>query len=169
MNPAHRDGWPPREDHASLHRTFPGNPPPAHPGAAPSPRTGALPPPSGTADSESLTYHLLTTKSGPFAPFQQAPHNILNPPSPRHQAQAAFPLGRDMPDHRDNIHIKEEQDAVRRDQQRERQHMEQLPPHQAQRGPIHLHQPVAVPPNAVHGPNGLLANAAGGHGQVPNA
>lgn len=47
--------------------------------------------------------------------------------------------------------------------------MEQLPPHQAQRGPIHLHQPVAVPPNAVHGPNGLLANAAGGHGQVPNA
>ncbi|KAG9972365.1 hypothetical protein KCU78_g23380, partial [Aureobasidium melanogenum] len=64
MNPAHRDGWPPREDHASLHRTFPGNPPPAHPGAAPSPRTGALPPPSGTADSESLTYHLLTTKSG---------------------------------------------------------------------------------------------------------
>ncbi|KAI4716895.1 hypothetical protein E4T48_06933 [Aureobasidium sp. EXF-10727] len=145
------------------------NPPPAHPGAAPSPRTGALPPPSGTADLESPTHHLLTTGTGPFAPFQQAPHNILNPPSPRHQAQAAFPLGREMPDHRDNIHIKEEQDAVRRDQQRERQHMEQLPPHQAQRGPIHLHQPVAVPPNAVHGPNGLLANAAGGHGQVPNA
>lgn len=114
-------------------------------------------------------HHMLTTGTGPFAPFQQASHNILNPPSPRHQAQAAFPLGRDMADHRDNIHIKEEQDAVRRDQQRERQHMDQLPPHQAQRGPIHLHQPVAVPPNAVHGPNGLLANAAGGHGQIPNA
>ena len=112
---------------------------------------------------------MLTTDTGSFAPFQQASHNILNPPSPRHQAQAAFPLGRDMPDHRDNIHIKEEQDAVRRDQQRERQHMDQLPPHQAQGGPIHLHQPVAVAPRTVHGPNGLLANTPGGHGQMPNA
>lgn len=70
---------------------------------------------------------------------------------------------------RDNIHIKEEQDAVRRDQQRERQHMDQLPPHQAQGAPIHLHQPVAVAPRTVHGPNGLLGNQPSGHNQVPNA
>lgn len=74
-----------------------------------------------------------------------------------------------MAEHRDNIHIKEEQDAVRRDQQRERQHMDQLPPHQAQGGPIHLHQPVAVAPRTVHGPNGLLANTPGGPAQIPNA
>ncbi|KAI5200141.1 hypothetical protein E4T39_05880 [Aureobasidium subglaciale] len=116
-----------------------------------------------------MAEHTLTTETGPFAPFQQVPHNLMNPSSPRHQAQAAFPLGRDMSDHRENIHIKEEQDAVRRDQQRERQHIDQLPPHQAQGGPIHLHQPVAVAPRTVHGPNGLLANTPGGHAQMPNA
>ena len=72
-----------------------------------------------------------------------------------------------MAEHRDNIHIKEEQDAARRDQQRERQHMDQLPPHQTQSGPIHLHQPVAVAPRTVHGPNGLLGNAPNSHSQVP--
>jgi paired amphipathic helix protein Sin3a len=46
--------------------------------------------------------------------------------------------------------------------------MDQLPPHQAQAGPIHLHQPVAVAPRTVHGPNGLLANSSSAHGPVFN-
>lgn len=64
------------------------------------------------------------------------------------------------------VHIKEEQDAAfRRDQQRERdarerQHLEQVPPHQTPAGPIHLHQPVAIGPRTAHGPNGLLGNPA---------
>ena len=58
-----------------------------------------------------------------------------------------------------DVHIKEEHDAAMRRERdmRERQHMEQLPPHQAQAAPI-LHQPVAVGPRTVHGPNGLLGN-----------
>ena len=60
------------------------------------------------------------------------------------------------------VHIKEEQDAaVRRERDgRDRQHTEQLPPHQTQSAPIHLHQPVAVGPRTIHGPNGLLGNPA---------
>lgn len=38
--------------------------------------------------------------------------------------------------------------------------MEQAPPHQ---GPPHLHQPRAVPPPTVHGPNGLLGNPSIAH------
>lgn len=65
------------------------------------------------------------------------------------------------------VHIKEEQDAaVRRERDvRERQHMEQVPPHQTQAAPIHLHQPVAVGPRTVHGPNGLLGNPGAITGQ----
>lgn len=36
--------------------------------------------------------------------------------------------------------------------------MEQAPQHQSQGQPMHLHQPVAVGPRTVHGPNGLLGN-----------
>jgi len=58
----------------------------------------------------------------------------------------------------EQIHIKEEQDRQIREQQ-ERQRLEQAPQHQAQPGqPMHLHQPVAVGPRTVHGPNGLLGN-----------
>lgn len=85
---------------------------------------------------------------------------------------------RDLQDSRDrDVHIKEEQDAaVRRDQQRERdmqrQNMDQVPPHQTQTSHIHLHQPVAVGPRTVHGPNGLLGNPAAinapnGHSHLP--
>ena len=56
------------------------------------------------------------------------------------------------------IQIKEEEDRRHREQQ-ERQRLEQAPPHQTQPGPpMHLHQPVAVGPRSVHGPNGLLGN-----------
>lgn len=57
----------------------------------------------------------------------------------------------------ERIHIKEEED--RRHREHERQRMEQAPPHQTPQGPpVHLHQPVAVGPRTVHGPNGLLGN-----------
>ena len=56
------------------------------------------------------------------------------------------------------IQIKEEEDRRHREQQ-ERQRLEQAPPHQSQPAqPMHLHQPVAVGPRSVHGPNGLLSN-----------
>lgn len=58
---------------------------------------------------------------------------------------------------REEIQIKEEED--RRHREQERQRLEQAPPHHTQQGPpMHLHQPVAVGPRSVHGPNGLLAN-----------
>lgn len=66
------------------------------------------------------------------------------------------------------IQIKEEQDRQHRE--RERQQLENAPPHQTQSVPIHLHQPVAVGPRTVHGPNGLLSNpgiAAGPQPQFP--
>lgn len=66
------------------------------------------------------------------------------------------------------IQIKEEQDRQHRD--RERQQAENAPQHQNQGGPIHLHQPVAVGPRTVHGPNGLLSNpgiAVGPQPQFP--
>ncbi|PPJ57620.1 hypothetical protein CBER1_04779 [Cercospora berteroae] len=57
----------------------------------------------------------------------------------------------------EQIHIKEEED--RRHRELERQRMEQAPLHQSQQGPpVHLHQPVAVGPRTIHGPNGLLGN-----------
>lgn len=53
----------------------------------------------------------------------------------------------------DHIHIKEEEDR------RHRERMDQAPQHQSQPGPPpHIHQPVAVGPRTVHGPNGLLSN-----------
>jgi paired amphipathic helix protein Sin3a len=55
------------------------------------------------------------------------------------------------------IHIKEEQDRAHREQQ-ERQRLEQAPQHQTQGAPpMHLHQPVAVPPR-----HGLLGGPLGG-------
>nr|POF20010.1 transcriptional regulatory protein sin3 [Quercus suber] len=67
----------------------------------------------------------------------------------------------------EQIHIKEEED--RRHREQERQRMEQLPQHQGQGGPpVHLHQPVAVGPRTVHGPNGLLGNPGlSGQHQMP--
>lgn len=45
----------------------------------------------------------------------------------------------------------------RRHREQERQRMEQAPQLQAPPGPpVHIHQPVAVGPRSVHGPNGLL-------------
>ncbi|KAK3675804.1 Transcriptional regulatory protein sin3 [Recurvomyces mirabilis] len=65
------------------------------------------------------------------------------------------------------IHIKEEED--RRQREHERQRLEQAPPHQAHAGPPMLHQPVAVGPGRVHGPNGILGNPAiaGPLAQIP--
>lgn len=80
---------------------------------------------------------------------------------PSQQTAQAAERSREAQEAKDrDIHIKEEQDAaVRRERDaRERQHLEQVPPHQTQAGPIHLHQPVAVGPRTVHGPNGLLGN-----------
>ena len=54
-----------------------------------------------------------------------------------------------------DVHIKEEQ---LRERELQRQHMDQLPSHQTQSQNVHLHQPVAVGPRTVHGPNGLLGN-----------
>ena len=53
----------------------------------------------------------------------------------------------------EQIHIKEEEDRRHRDL--ERQRLEQVPPHQP---PPMIHQPVAVGPRSVHGPNGILGN-----------
>ncbi|KAK4550250.1 hypothetical protein LTR36_003217 [Oleoguttula mirabilis] len=67
-----------------------------------------------------------------------------------------------------HIHIKEEEDRRHRDQ--ERQRLEQVPQHQPHSGPPLLHQPVAVGPRSVHGPNGLLGNpsiAGPQHAQMP--
>lgn len=58
------------------------------------------------------------------------------------------------------MHIKEEQDARRERDMRERHLIDQMHPQQSQNGPIQLHQPVAVGPRTIHGPNGLLGNPA---------
>ena len=119
---------------------------------------------------------------GPFVSYQHPSHNLpnlaaLSQSSPRHHPQtqpAQHPQGFSGPGDRSReaqeakereareVHIKEEQDAaVRRERDgRERQLTEQIPPHQTQATPIHLHQPVAVGPRTIHGPNGLLGNPA---------
>lgn len=129
-----------------------------------------------------------------LGPFHHGGMSGHNQPSPRHaplnQGGAGHPANfamsglaqqagqaREAAESRD-VHIKEEQDAaVRRDQQQrerdmQRQHMDQPPPHQTQPSHIHLHQPVAVGPRTVHGPNGLLGNptatnATNGHSHLP--
>jgi paired amphipathic helix protein Sin3a len=52
---------------------------------------------------------------------------------------------------------------MRPDMERQEAQLQDQPlPHQTHTGAIHIHQPVAVAPQAraIHGPNGLLANAA---------
>ncbi|KAK1823229.1 Transcriptional regulatory protein sin3 [Friedmanniomyces endolithicus] len=121
-----------------------------------------------------------------FPPFHQASHSLASlagisqssprqPPLPNHPSDRplqppGFPLpgltqatGQPAAPDRERareeqIHIKEEED--RRHRELERQRLEQAPPHQAQQGPPMLHQPVAVGPGRVHGPNGILGNPA---------
>ncbi|KAK4993254.1 Transcriptional regulatory protein sin3 [Elasticomyces elasticus] len=147
MNPAHRDGWPP-----SL-------------------------PAAGNAHPSEQTQTAAPRPTGGFGPFPQSGHNLpglagLSQSSPPRQALPLSGIGQPTPQQQQTpadrerdvqaarereIHIKEE-DAIRRDH-----HREQLPPHQAQPArPLHLHQPVAVGPRTVHGPNGLLGGAMAG-------
>ena len=92
---------------------------------------------------------------------QQAPPQGPQLPLPgfTHQPGAAErERDRERAREAEQIHIKEEEDRRQREQQ-ERQRLEQAPPHQTQPPPpMPLHQPVAVGPRSVHGPNGLLGN-----------
>lgn len=104
---------------------------------------------------------------------QGSPRNpTAHPPPGPHHAGSYPPGSREALDAKEReVHIKEEQDAaVRRERDiRERQLLEHMhPQQQAQGGPIQLHQPVALGPRTVHGPNGLLGNpAVAGASQPP--
>lgn len=134
---------------------------PQHPTQqSPSAGHAGLPPPSGHFGYQQQTSHGLGGMN------QSSPRQ---PPPPVHRSEGPqgpnFPLptlsqatgqAQAADREREQIHIKEEQDRQHREQ--ERQRLEQAPQHQAQGQPMHLHQPVAVGPRTVHGPNGLLGN-----------
>ncbi|KAL1296692.1 hypothetical protein AAFC00_000168 [Neodothiora populina] len=155
-----------------------------HSGAQPSPHNAprSLPPPSA---SPYAPYHQpahglggLSSLNQPSSRHPQQPQSGLPQPfGVPGLGQQQSMQSRELAESRErdprDVHIKEEQDAaVRRDQQRDRerererererdmqrQHMDHLGPHQPQPAHIHLHQPVAVGPRTVHGPNGLLGN-----------
>ncbi|KAI5365969.1 putative transcriptional regulatory protein Sin3 [Septoria linicola] len=135
-----------------------------------------LPAPGGPFASFHSTGHSLASLAGlsqqsPRQPQSQAQRPDDRPPQPPQGPGFALPgLGqvtgqpsiaeqreRERAREAEQIHIKEEED--RRHREAERQRMEQAPLHQSQQGPpVHLHQPVAVGPRTIHGPNGLLGN-----------
>ncbi|EME44313.1 hypothetical protein DOTSEDRAFT_71974 [Dothistroma septosporum NZE10] len=166
-----------------------GDAPPPRPGASFGPGTPQHNPQQSPPQGPSG----LPPPGGPFPPFQQHPHSLaslagISQSSPRqpslqsHRPDDRPPLGagfglpplsqatgqpgpaerereqREREREVERIHIKEEED--RRYREEERRRMEQAPPHQ---GPPHLHQPRAVPPPTVHGPNGLLGNPSIAH------
>jgi paired amphipathic helix protein Sin3a len=138
---------------------------PQHP-TQQSPSTGhaGLPPPGGHFAYQQQSQHALggMNQSSPRQP-PPSTHRPEGPQGPNFplptlsqatgQAAAA---DRERAREVEQIHIKEEQDRQHREQ--ERQRLEQAPQHQVQGQPMHLHQPVAVGPRTVHGPNGLLGN-----------
>lgn len=138
---------------------------PQHP-TQQSPSTGhaGLPPPGGHFAYQQQSQHGLggMNQSSPRQPppsthRSEGPQgsNFPLPPLSQATGQAAA-ADRERAREVEQIHIKEEQDRQHREQ--ERQRLEQAPQHQAQGQPMHLHQPVAVGPRTVHGPNGLLGN-----------
>ncbi|PNS20411.1 hypothetical protein CAC42_5861 [Sphaceloma murrayae] len=179
MNPSHRDGWPRPPASASSHHRD------AEQAHNQQHRPGAGFGPSPSQASPHAPTSNLPQQSGHFVPYQQpghslpalasmgqgSPRNQPPPPAMHHpsQYQPGAPPSREAQDAREReareVHIKEEQDRRDRDI-RERQLLEQMQPQQAQGPPIQLHQPVAVGPRTVHGPNGLLGNPSaitGGH------
>jgi paired amphipathic helix protein Sin3a len=51
-----------------------------------------------------------------------------------------------------------EQQQQQQQQQHQQQQQQQQQPHESHAGPIQIHQPVAIPPRVLHGPEGLLGN-----------
>ncbi|KAG8624101.1 hypothetical protein KVT40_009077 [Elsinoe batatas] len=172
MNPSHRE-WPrPPASANNIHREGEQSHSQPH-------RPGAGYGPSPSQASPHAPASTLPPSSGHFVPYQQqqqpahglpalasigqgSPRNQPPPPASHHPG--AFPTAsREAQEAREReqreVHIKEEQDRRERDI-RERQLLEQMHPQQAQGPPIQLHQPVAVGPHTVHGPNGLLGNPA---------
>ncbi|KAL2353175.1 hypothetical protein BJ546DRAFT_130508 [Cryomyces antarcticus] len=156
------------------------------------PGQSSLPPPPGPffAPNQQVGHNLPTLaglsqqasprQSNPLPGINQATQQQHNPIQSGFEREREHGIhGRpqdDMQGGREReVQIKEEQDALRqRDQQREReirerQQLEQAPSHQNHAGSIHLHQPVAVGPRTIHGPNGLLANPAAIPGPSPHS
>lgn len=141
------------DSHSSQHQTQQ-SPPVGHAG---------LPPPSGHFAYQQPTHGLGgMNQSSPRQP-PPSTHRPEGPQGPNFPlptlSQAtgqASVADRERAREAEQIHIKEEQDRQHREQ--ERQRLEQAPQHQAQGQPMQLHQPVAVGPRTVHGPNGLLGN-----------
>jgi len=81
----------------------------------------------------------------------------LHPPGPGYTLPGIGPeRDRERARELEHLHMQEEEERRHRE---ERQRIEQGPPMQSQQGPpTHIHQPVAVGPRTVHGPNGLLGN-----------
>ncbi|KAK5129203.1 hypothetical protein LTR08_003753 [Meristemomyces frigidus] len=145
-----------------------------HTTQSPSLGSSGLPPPPGAPFSFHGPTHGLQSLAGisQASPRQPLPaHRQEGPPTQQQQqapgfplpslTQATGPLGaadheRAREEQIQQIHIKEEEDRRHRDL--ERQRLQQVPPHQPQSGPPMIHQPVAVGPRSVHGPNGLLGN-----------
>ncbi|KAF2154652.1 hypothetical protein K461DRAFT_238036 [Myriangium duriaei CBS 260.36] len=169
MNPSHRDGW----------SRPPGAPSGHHRESEQSHRPGPIY--GASQSSPHAPASGLPQPPGHFVPYQQpSQHNLpaitslgqgsprghaSQPPPPNPHHPGAYPsTSREALDMKEReareVHIKEEQDARRERDLRERQLLDQMHPQQSQNGPIQLHQPVAVGPRTVHGPNGLLGNPA---------
>ncbi|KAK5116341.1 hypothetical protein LTR85_009313 [Meristemomyces frigidus] len=198
MDPGHR-GWGPPAPGGNAHASNaeqgqsqaprPGasyGTPQHQPAQSPSLGSSGLPPPSNAPFSFHQPAHGLASLAGvsQSSPRQPSSTHRSDGLQTQTQQQQGFPLpgitqaigqpgaadrererAREIEQH---IHIKEEEDRRHRDQERHR--LEQAPPHQPQPGPPMLHQPVAVGPRSVHGPNGLLGNpgiAGPQHGQMP--
>lgn len=91
-------------------------------------------------------------------------------------SQATGQIGateRDRPEATENFHIKREDgrrhfEELERERLERRDRLDHSAPHQTHPGPqMQLHQPVAVGPRSVHGPNGLLANPGPPQPQMP--
>ncbi|KAF2716727.1 hypothetical protein K431DRAFT_289187 [Polychaeton citri CBS 116435] len=188
MEPGHR-AWPPHSGaHTDQGQSQPGRPGPNYGPSTPqqhpsqlSPHGGsALPPPPPTAAPFPPFHqasHSLANLAGlsQSSPRQQPPSQARSDGPPHSQQGPGLPLPgfsqatgqpgaaereRERAREEAQIRIKEEQDRHHHEHERQRQ---ELPPqHQTPQGPpVHLHQPVAVGPRTVHGPNGLLGNSGG--------
>ncbi|KAK5113069.1 hypothetical protein LTR62_003648 [Meristemomyces frigidus] len=154
-------------------------PPPHHTAQSPQlDRSGLPPPPPGQQYSFQHSSHPAHGIASLANLSQSSPRQPQLSAQDRERQPPGFPLpgitqatgqppvpDRERAREVEQIQIKEEED--RRHREHERQRLE-IPPHQTHAGPPMLHQPVALGPGRVHGPNGILGNQAiGGPPQIP--
>jgi hypothetical protein len=121
------------------------------------PNTHSLPGLAGLSQASSTHNHPSAEPAQQNAQQQQQPQ----PNYPLHQLQPHPSIESDRDRELEELARREAEQRdreMRERQQREQQQQQPQQPHESHAGTIQIHQPVAIPPRVLHGPEGLLGN-----------